>query len=350
MNALLLISFLLATTIAFGRQLAVIGRIRPALWFFSHFELKRLCFSLGSLLLLFIFIYKMSITVWTGSVALVTILLLLFAFFFDMKYFFPEINRVVRKKAENLSINDNTSVIGLYVKNTAVAYPLREAVIPRHIIIDSIEEQQVLICFCALCQSALAFNTAVDEKKLYFRVAGVWRRNMIIIDTETNSLWQQATGECIYGKHKGKQLDLLSGENVTWGEWKKKHPETEFGFEFIEARKGYWSREKMNQLLDKTVTKITMPGFSDLSELPNRETVFGVHYNGVSRAYRKKDLLQKARFEDQFLEKIIVFYYNDEADYLYAHEKETTEKVIVEKHWWLGWKEFHPETEIWKLQ
>ena len=348
MKYVLFISFLLATTIAFGRQLAVIGRVRTALWFFSHFEQKRLFFSISSLSLLLISMYNIGLSGLTISVGALTILLIMFAFFFDMKFFFPEINRVVRKKAKDTTIKNDTSVIGLHLINTAVAYPLKEAVIPRHIILDKIEDKQVLICFCALCQSALAFSTNVDGKELYFRVAGVWRRNMIIIDTLTNSLWQQATGECIYGPFKGKQLELLSGENVTWGEWKKKYNETEFAYEFVEARKGYWTREKMNKLLDKAVNKITMPGFSDLSALPNRETVFGVHYNGVSRAYRKKDLMGERYFEDQYLDKSVLFSYNEEADYLYANEKESEEKVIVEKHWWLGWKEFHPETEIWK--
>ena len=112
MKYVLFISFLLATTIAFGRQLAVIGRVRTALWFFSHFEQKRLFFSISSLSLLLISMYNIGLSVLTISVGALTILLIMFAFFFDMKFFFPEINRVVRKKAKDTTINNDTSVIG----------------------------------------------------------------------------------------------------------------------------------------------------------------------------------------------------------------------------------------------
>ena len=40
--------------------------------------------------------------------------------------------------------------------------------------------------------------------------------------------------------------------------------------------------------------------------------------------------------------------YNATAKYLTAKDDKTNTEIIVEKHWWIGWKEFHPDTEIWK--
>ena len=343
-----ILSILVSFIIAFGRQISVFGKIESGLWFFSKFEKKRLVFTLFSVVSGIISVTVYSIETTTAVLLSLSLVFLLFSYFFDMRYFFPEINKVTRTNAENVDIDENTKIIGLTLNKSSVAYPLNEAVIPRHIIIDKIDDKQVLISYCALCQSALAFDTKVGNRELFFRVAGVWRRNMIIYDTKTYSLWQQATGECIYGALKGRQLELLSGENMTWGEWKAKHLKTEFAIECKEARKGYLSREKMNKLINKATYNIIVPGFTDLSDLPERETVFGIQYNGISRAYPKSLLKEMKNFEDNYAGKVLQLKYNQSADYLYAEEKDNSNKIIVEKHWWLGWKEFHPYTEIWK--
>lgn len=343
-----ILSTITAFIIAFGRQISVFSKVKRGLWFFSNFEFKRFVFLIISIAFGLLSLKTSSISTGVFILLGLSVFFSLFSYFFDMKYFFPEISHVIHKSARDMKVEDDIQIIGLTINQDAFAYPLNEVVIPRHIINDEIEGHKILISFCALCQSALAFRAEVANKKLYFKVAGVWRRNMIIIDNQTQSLWQQATGECIYGPLKGSQLPLLSGENTTYAEWKKQHPFTFFASECKEARQGFWTREKMNKLLHRVVHRVTMPGYSDLSELPEREIVFGIIFNGISRAYPKSALLQKRFFEDQFHNKLISLEYIPEAEYLYARDKITNQRIIIEKHWWLGWKEFHPETKIWK--
>ena len=171
---------------------------------------------------------------------------------------------------------------------------------------------------------------------------------MVMIDNQSKSLWQQATGECIYGKYKGKHLELLSGENTNWNSWVNKHPNSEFAYECVEARNGYLSRQVMIKALNFITPKITPPGFTDLKALPTRETVFGISYNGISRAYPKSEIETLNVFIDQFNNKKLQLEYDASSEYLTAIDIETKEQLIVEKHWWLGWKEFHPNTEIWR--
>ncbi|MBC3757511.1 DUF3179 domain-containing protein [Hyunsoonleella sp. SJ7] len=339
-------ALLLALAIAFGRQTAVFGKVKLALWFFSYFEQKRLLFTIVSLGLLALAIYNHSFSItliWFGTI---TLLLLLFSFFFDMKFLFPEIKKVEKGIPNNFP--ESTKIIGISIDHLAVAYPLEEVVIPRHIINDMIDDKPVLISYCAICTSALAFDSKMNNENLYFKVAGVWRRNMIIYDTKTHSLWQQATGECIYGKMKGSQLTLVSGENTTLGEWKKKYPKTYFATKCIEARKGYVSREFMLKAINFITPKVLVPGFTDLSDLPVRETVFGIDYNGISKAYPKSEIEGLDVFMDDYGPKKIKLEYNKTSDYLTASDINENKEIIVEKHWWLGWKEFHPDTEIWK--
>ncbi|MFW5761757.1 MAG: DUF3179 domain-containing (seleno)protein, partial [Cyclobacteriaceae bacterium] len=274
-----LASFLIAFFIALGRPMAVFGKIGWFLWFFCRFERKRLIFSTLAIISGFFAIYfnpDKSLIYWITGIAL---LLVVFSFLLDFKVIFPEIEQVKRKKGTQLSIKDNLEVIGVDLNNISVAYPA-EVVITRHIVNDTIGNTGIVVCYCALCRSGLVFGSELDEKKLYFTVAGVWRRNMIMTDKQTGSLWQQATGKCIYGHFKGRSLTLLSGENTTWESWKKIHPESEFANECKEARSGYLSRKTMFKGLEIATTRITPPGFTDLKGLNKRETVFGISLNG----------------------------------------------------------------------
>lgn len=343
---LAIIAFIVAFTIAFGRQTAVFGKAKLALWFFPNYEYKRIVFSFTSIVLgVFSWILNPDKTL-INTLLITAFLLIILSFLFDFKYIFPEVKKVERELGSKLNISGETEIIGISRKNISVAYPL-DVVIPRHIINDNIEGINIVVSYCAICRSALIFDAELEGEKLYFKVSAVWRRNMVMIDDQSKSLWQQATGECIYGKHKGKHLKLLSGENTNWNSWKTKYPNSEFAYKCIEARKGYSSKKGMIKALNFITPKITPPGFTDLKGLPTRETVFGISYNGISRAYPKSELKNKTIFSDTFGEIKIDLKYDESSDYLTAINAETKEKIIVEKHWWLGWKEFHPKTEIW---
>lgn len=58
------------------------------------------------------------------------------------------------------------------------------------------------------------------------RLDGREMRNLIMWDEETNSLWNQLKGESVYGKSKGKKLDMLPAIFVGLGTWKQMHPKT----------------------------------------------------------------------------------------------------------------------------
>ncbi len=344
---LALASLFVAIIITFGRQSAVFGKMEKSLWFFSNYEAKRIWFSLISISVGLLALYLYPISSAIIAVLALALLCLFLSFLFDFKYIFPEVKKVERELGKLLDIMPNTEVIGVFTNDITVAYPL-SVLIPRHIINDKILDLNIVAAYCAICRSGLVFKSEIDGESLYFTVSGVWRRNMIMIDKQTNSLWQQATGECIYGKYKGRNLELLSGENTRWKAWVEKHPESEFAYKCIEARRGYLSRQAMIKGLNFITPKVTPPGFTDLEGLAIRETVFGIDHNGISKAYPKSEIEELTGFSDYLNSEKIELDYNKSGDYLTAVSTETKKQIIVEKHWWLGWKEFHPETEIWR--
>jgi hypothetical protein len=108
------------------------------------------------------------------------------------------------------------------------------------------------------------------------------------------------------------------------------------------------SREKMLAALKTVSSKVGVPGFTDLKGLPKRETVFGITIEGVSKAYPLSELKPGARFSDSVGEIELELFYDGKGEYLSASESSTKKSINVEKHWWLGWKEFHPNTKIWR--
>ena len=346
---LLVLSLVLALLAGLGRQIVVFTRFKPGLWLFSNWHWVRPV--LVALSGIFAILGTLQAPSDPWPVLLIPIILLIgFAFFFEMSFFFPEVKAVQRAHGSESAFSPATQVLSLVVEGVPVAYPIEEIVMPRHIVHDTIKGRAILISYCALCRSALAFKAEIDGRELYFKVAGVWRRNMIMIDTQTRSVWQQATGDCIFGKYKGRQLTLLPAENTIWKSWQKKHPESEVASGFEEARKGLLPREKMLAGLKFATSRVMLPGLTDLNGLPKRETVFGVVVNGQSKAYPQSRLTDGQTIADRVGGNWIDLSYDGEAESLLAVSREAGETVPVEKHWWLGWKEFHPETEIWQAR
>ena len=74
----------------------------------------------------------------------------------------------------------------------------------------------------------MVYAGKVGRKELTLGVSGrLMKRNLVMWDPETNSLWSQIKGEGIHGKMKGKTLDMLPAVFVGLGTWKKMHPDTE---------------------------------------------------------------------------------------------------------------------------
>lgn len=60
--------------------------------------------------------------------------------------------------------------------------------------------------------------------RLTFELAGVWRRNLVLRDRETGTLWQQETGHALVGPLEGARLQPLPGVQTTYAAWLGEHP------------------------------------------------------------------------------------------------------------------------------
>jgi len=133
------------------------------------------------------------------------------------------------------------------------------------------------------------YAAEVNGQRLIFQVAGVYRRNMIIRDRQTGTLWQHATGEALLGPLKGAQLQPLGGELTRWSKWKEMNPHTSLAVEPIPEHgrfPGLIPRDRLEYLLETFSTNYTASGFVTDNRLPMHEEIVGVSLAGVDRAYR----------------------------------------------------------------
>ncbi len=118
-------------------------------------------------------------------------------------------------------------VIAVAIDGIARAYPL--AILTRHEIAnDVIGDTPIAVTFCPLCNSAIVFDRRVDDEVLRFGVSGLLRNSDLIMwDDQTQSLWQQLTGEGIVGAHTDRLLDIVPSQLVGYGAFKEQFPDGE---------------------------------------------------------------------------------------------------------------------------
>lgn len=125
-------------------------------------------------------------------------------------------------------LNDNNIVFGIEVNGDARAYPKR--ILAWHeMFVDTVGDVPVAGVYCTLCGTVILYKTEHNGKNHQIGTSGfLYRSNKLMYDKETQSLWSTLEGKPVIGPLVGKgiQLDFLSVVTTTWGEWKKRHPET----------------------------------------------------------------------------------------------------------------------------
>jgi len=83
----------------------------------------------------------------------------------------------------------------------------------------------LVVTFCPLCNTAIAFERRVDGQTLDFGTTGRLRfSNLIMYDRQTETWWQQATGEAVAGQFTGEQLTYYPASLISWATFKTAYP------------------------------------------------------------------------------------------------------------------------------
>ena len=104
-------------------------------------------------------------------------------------------------------------------------YPL-QILIWHEIVNDELGGRPVTVTFCPLCNTTLAFDRRFDGRVLDFGTTGRLRySDLVMYDRQTETWWQQATGEGIVGRYAGERLTFVPAPVVSWSEARRNYPD-----------------------------------------------------------------------------------------------------------------------------
>uniref|UniRef100_A0A7C4PY26 DUF3179 domain-containing protein n=1 Tax=Bellilinea caldifistulae TaxID=360411 RepID=A0A7C4PY26_9CHLR len=164
-------------------------------------------------------------------------------------------------------LKPNEPVVWVSANDENRAYPLQ--ILTWHEIVnDTIGGLPLAVTFCPLCNTAIAFERTLDHRILDFGTTGRLRfSNLIMYDRQTESWWQQASGEGIAGHYAGQYLIYYPATIVAWQDFRERFPDgkvlsRETGYNRPYGRNPYIGYDDINNppfLYDGPPTPQTLP-------------------------------------------------------------------------------------------
>lgn len=179
---------------------------------------------------------------------------------------------------------DREPVVLLELEGEVRAYPLR--ILTSHEVVnDEVAGRPVVVSYCPLCNSAVTFDREVEGQVLRFGVSGLLRNSDLVMwDRQTESLWQQITGEAIVGEMAGTELSFVPSPIVAWGDFKAQFPEGEV----LSRDQGIYPAEMYDNQpyagYDSSTRPFLFRGDPD-DRYPAMERVVAVRVSGTNKAY-----------------------------------------------------------------
>jgi hypothetical protein len=190
-------------------------------------------------------------------------------------------------------VDSEDKVLSVSINGEARAYPIRTMGY-HHIVNDVVGGKPLAVTYCTLCHTGLVWSRTLNGKTLHFRLAGINNGNALMRDEETSSIWQQSTGEAIFGTWKGQHLSLIHSDELTFALWRTEQPDGRV----LRPDPKYVSEydpKDWEKHVEKTHTVID----TSKSGVSPHELILGVTNAGLSKAYPLKSILNAKILQDQ---------------------------------------------------
>lgn len=239
-------------------------------------------------------------------------------------------------------LTDDELVLLIKYKGEYRIYPY-QIMVWHEIVNDTIQQDPILITYCPLCGTGLAFIRQVDDIEVSFGTSGkLYNSNLLMYDRKTKSLWTQMEGEAVYGPLTGQILTRLSLDTLSWKEWKQKKinalvlnrntgKQRDYGKDPYD---GYYSSKNIYFPLEHYDQR-----------LHPKEIVYGLNVNGTYKAYPYSKILKQQVINDKIGERNInIKILNDGR--IKAFYRDTGQEILLQRGFWLVWSAFHVKSEI----
>lgn len=241
-------------------------------------------------------------------------------------------------------LDDDDRVLALEANGVAKAYPIR--ILNWHEVVnDEVGGEPVLVSFCPLCGTGMAFDPRVRGRRLTFGVSGLlYNSDVLMYDRETESLWTQIGRRAVTGPMRAAELRQIPLLHTTWRRWRKEHPrglvlsrETGHDRDYgIDPYVGY-ARD----------SRLMFPISSTDDRLDPKAMVLGVAAGEAVKAYPFDALAGVASpVRDRVGEQELLVYFDRDSRTAFATDLKGR-AVPGTVAYWFAWSAFHPQTAVW---
>jgi hypothetical protein len=201
-------------------------------------------------------------------------------------------------------------VIGLSIANDSRAYPL-QILIWHEIVNDEVGGKTVAVTFCPLCYTALVFERpVVNGNLLTFGTSGNLRESDLVMwDRQTESWWQQFTGEAIVGDLTGMRLKPIPAGIISWTDFKQRYPKGKALSRNTGKEREYESNPYV--MYDR---REEPPAMTEGPRVPQSEPmarVIGVVIRSQAKAYGLSALMDRSVINDEIASTPIVVFWKE---------------------------------------
>lgn len=241
-------------------------------------------------------------------------------------------------------LDDTDRVLGVSRNGVIKAYPIR--ILDYHEIVnDTFGGEAIVVTYCPLCGTGMAFLADVDGKPHRFGVSGLlFNSDVLLYDRETESLWSQLRKQAVTGSLRGATLTQIPMIQTTWRNWRQQHAET-----LVLSRNTGYHRDYRRSPYGDYATSRRL--FFPVSRLDRRyhpkERVVGVEIDGHFKAYPFAELsgLANSELSDRIGAKTIRLQFDvtDRSAEVFDTEGKLLASTIG---YWFAWMTFHPDSEV----
>ncbi|MFQ5998791.1 MAG: DUF3179 domain-containing (seleno)protein [Candidatus Bathyarchaeia archaeon] len=193
---------------------------------------------------------------------------------------------IAANEADKL-LSDEDFVLGVVYNEIARAYP-HQILAQHEIVNDNFNGKHLVVTFCPLCFTGIAFEPTIDGEPVEFGTSGkLYNSDLVMYDRKTGSYWSQITGQAIKGELTGLVLRQVPLDTIRWGDWKKLYPDTEVlsrdtGFD------RFYDQDPYSRYYHTGV--VSFPVESNDTRLPAKAVVYGIYIDGRSKAYPEDEI------------------------------------------------------------
>lgn len=230
------------------------------------------------------------------------------------------------------------------------------------------------------------WRAEIEGRPLRFHLAGINNQNFLMQDEQTGSWWQQVTGEAISGPLKGRRLDLVFHDELSFGLWKQEHPG---GRVLRPDDSAPWREFSQDWEADTAKLPVVTPA-DPSAPFPPRELIAGVEVRGAAKAWPLTALKRQSPVLDTLAGTPLLLVVGDDGRSVRAFERtvdgrelqlfarpggpplrlvdaetgstwtfageavsgplagKKMARVFVLLDYWFDWKAYHPQTAVYR--